>query len=130
MPSKIILTICLCLAFGFALSADTGRAAGPGAKGRFQGAGGHYATGSVSIVSSGGTTRLVFNRDFKLGRYPDPKIGFGHNGFKPATIIAPLGRNLGGQAYVIPKRIDLKKYNQVWLWCERFNVPLAVAPLK
>jgi hypothetical protein len=130
MPSKLILTICLSLALGFVFSADTGFAAGPGAKGRFQGAGGHYATGSVSITASGGVTRLIFNRDFKLGRYPDPKIGFGNNGYKTGTIIAPLKRNLGGQTYVIPARIDLKKYNQVWLWCERFNVPLAVARLR
>ncbi|MEM9792879.1 MAG: DM13 domain-containing protein, partial [Pseudomonadota bacterium] len=37
--------------------------------------------------------------------------------------------NTGRSQYEIPSSIDVSAYNEVWIWCERFNVPLGVAKL-
>ncbi|MGI9409804.1 MAG: DM13 domain-containing protein, partial [Hyphomicrobiaceae bacterium] len=36
----------------------------------------------------------------------------------------------GEQTYEIPARLDPAKFSQVWIWCEKFSVPLAVAEIK
>lgn len=95
--------------------------------GTFQGAGGHKSSGGVSIVRSGGVTKVVFAGNFKLDGAPDARVAFGNGRYVPGTIIAKLRKLKGKQEYVIPAGIELSKYNQVWLWCKRYNVPLAVA---
>ncbi|WP_432612907.1 DM13 domain-containing protein, partial [Litoreibacter halocynthiae] len=35
----------------------------------------------------------------------------------------------GASTYKIPAGIDPDDYNEVWIWCEKFNVPLGVAKL-
>ncbi|MDH3579403.1 MAG: DM13 domain-containing protein [Hyphomicrobiales bacterium] len=98
--------------------------------GSFTGASSHRTSGSVTIVKDGDTHKLIFKDNFLHDGAPDPKIAFGNNGYVKGTIIAKLKKNKGAQNYVIPARIDLAKFNEVWIWCERFGVPLGVAKLK
>ena len=37
--------------------------------------------------------------------------------------------NIGDQNYDVPANVDLKKYQAVTIWCARFNVNFATAPL-
>src|SRR5215510_4658476 len=37
--------------------------------------------------------------------------------------------NVGDQNYDVPSNVDLKKYQAVTIWCARFNVNFATAPL-
>ena len=43
--------------------------------------------------------------------------------------IGSLKGNIGDQNYEIPPEIDLAKYRAVTIWCQRFSVNFATAPL-
>jgi len=46
------------------------------------------------------------------------------------VLISALKGNIGDQNYEIPGYLDLSKYNSAVIWCRRFGVNFAVAPLK
>jgi len=46
------------------------------------------------------------------------------------ALISELKGNIGDQNYEIPGDLDLSKYNSAVIWCRRFGVNFAVAPLK
>lgn len=91
---------------------------------------GHVASGEVIIVDEGNRRIIRMNEDFKFDGGPDVKVALGKDGYDPSTLMAPLSANSGSQTYVIPDHIDPSTYNQVWLWCEQFNVGLAVATMR
>jgi hypothetical protein len=126
LPQIIVLSLTLIL---LAAATLTVGAAETIASGNFKGAGGHRASGAVSIVADGGGRRIVIGEDFRLRDAPDPKLAFGKDGYRRGTIFAALEKLDGAQSYVLPADVDLSAYNEIWLWCERFDVPLAVAPL-
>ena len=43
--------------------------------------------------------------------------------------LGALKGNEGDQNYDIPANVDLEKYRAVTIWCHRFNVNFATAPL-
>ena len=96
----------------------------------FKGVGGHASSGDVAIVKEANGHKIVFKSNFRLDGAPDPKIAFGKNGYVKGTIFAKLGKLKGEQSYGVPASYDLSNFNEIWLWCEKFNVPLAVAALK
>ncbi|MBJ3761532.1 DM13 domain-containing protein [Maribius pontilimi] len=93
--------------------------------GTFVGASGHTSSGGVAL--SGDTVSLL--DDFRLDRAPDPKVAPGRDGYDPATLMGPRASRRGASSYALPAGIDAADYNEVWIWCEEFNVPLAVAKL-
>lgn len=97
--------------------------------GTFTPAKGEKAGGTVAIVKDGDVTKLVLKDDFMLSATPDAKLGFGKDGYIKGTIFSKLTKNDGMQEYTLPASVDLSKYNEVWIWCEQFNVPLAMAKL-
>jgi hypothetical protein len=97
--------------------------------GTFANAGGHKASGAVAIVKDGDMTKLVLKDDFQLQSAPDAKLGFGKDGYVQGSIFAALEKLEGAQEYVIPAGTDLSEYNEIWIWCQKFNVPLGVAKL-
>ena len=98
--------------------------------GTFTGESRHVTTGGVSIVKRGGKTLVVLAKDFSLDNGPDPKVGFGNNGFVKGTLVGKLKNLKGEQTYEVPASIDVSKFNQVYIWCEQFSVPLGVASIK
>ena len=44
--------------------------------------------------------------------------------------VAKLKGNKGAQNYELPEKVDLEKYRVVSIWCNRFSVNFAAAPLK
>ncbi len=100
------------------------------ASGKFQGQSGHAASGGVSVVKTAKGTLVVLAPDFKFDGAPDPKLGFGKSGYVKSTQFSKLKSNSGKQTYEIPSTIDPADYTEVWVWCERFAVPLGVATLK
>ncbi|MEM9318673.1 MAG: DM13 domain-containing protein [Pseudomonadota bacterium] len=101
------------------------RAGGHGRTGTFTGDSGHVTSGTAEIADN----MVNLLDDFFFDGAPDPKVGLGRNGFDPTTLMGALQSNTGAQSYDIPAGIDADVYNQVWIWCERFNVPLGVAQL-
>src|SRR3990172_12296999 len=45
-------------------------------------------------------------------------------------LIGPLKGNVGDQNYDLPADVDLSKHKAVTIWCRRFGVNFATAPLK
>ncbi len=114
-----------------ALTAIGPGAAGDGTvSGSFEGRSRHVAEGTVSVERTADGVVVVLERDFKFDGAPDPKLGFGKGGYDPTTKFAPLGANAGEQRYDIPASIDTQGYDEVWIWCEKYAVPLGVAKLK
>ena len=97
--------------------------------GTFEGRSDHIVKGHVSILQTSSGYVVVLEPDFSLDSAPDPKLGFGKNGYDASTNFSKLNSNTGVQAYNLPASIDPNKYSEFWLWCEKFNVALGVANL-
>lgn len=124
LATRIALALVTMLAASAAAAAETMLSGGT-----FVGAPGETASGSVAIVKDGGVTKLVLKADFKMSAAPDAKLAFGKDGYVKGTIFAKLAKTDGMQDYVLPASVDISKYNEVWIWCEQYNVPLASAKL-
>ncbi len=98
--------------------------------GSLRGAGGHKSSGQVRIVKNGDITKVVFAANFRLDGAPDPRVAFGNGRYVRGTMFARLRKLRGAQEYIVPARFDVSKYTQVWLWCRKFNAPLAVARVR
>ncbi|MEM8631506.1 MAG: DM13 domain-containing protein [Pseudomonadota bacterium] len=104
-------------------------AGGHGRQGTFVGKSNHVTLGTVEVVEQNGQTIIDFKSDFDFDGAPDPKVALGNNGYDKSTLMGALKADKGAQQYVVPASIDASAYNEVWIWCERFNVPLGVATL-
>lgn len=99
--------------------------------GVFSGASDHVTAGGVSVIERDGDMILVLGADFSLDGAPDPKLGFGLNGkYDGASKVAHLKSKTGAQEYMIPEGVDVSQYNEIYVWCEKYSVPLGVAMLK
>ena len=98
--------------------------------GSLRGAGGHKSSGQVRIIKSGGVTKVIFASNFRLDGAPDPRVAFGNGRYVRGTMFAKLRRIRGAQEYMVPKRLNATKFSQVWLWCKKFNSPIAVATMR
>lgn len=98
--------------------------------GTFKGAGGKTASGGYIIFKKGGKTFITLGDKFSLSSVPDPKLAFGNGKYIDGTIFTGKLKKLrGSQTYEIPARLDPASFKQVWIWCEKYSVPLAVAKL-
>ncbi|MEL7543158.1 MAG: DM13 domain-containing protein [Pseudomonadota bacterium] len=98
-------------------------------KGDFRGVEGKQATGSFEIFRDGDRTLIRLSDDFSLTRVPDPKLSFGNGAYVDGTTYALLTSFNGEQVYEIPSHLNPAAFSQVWIWCEEFSVPLAVAEI-
>lgn len=98
--------------------------------GVFLGASGHKASGHVQVVKDGDEAKVVLKDDFTLQEAPAPRLAWGKDGYKRGTIFATLAKFKGAQEYTVPAGTDLGQFNELWIWCEKFDVPLASAKLK
>ncbi len=100
--------------------------------GTFKGASDHVTTGGVSIVkTANGGHVVILDTDFSLDGAPDPRVGLGKSGkFVESTDLGKLKKISGLQAYVVPASIDVSNFDEVYIWCRKFSVPLGVAKLK
>ena len=97
--------------------------------GTFEGRSDHVTSGGVSVLETDAGTIVVLESDFFLDGAPDPKLGFGKDGYDASTQFTVLESNTGAQMYVVPDTIDPADFNEFWVWCEKFDVPLGVATL-
>ncbi len=101
------------------------------ASGSLTGDNNHVVTGNVIIRKHGDKFEVVLDEAFTLDGAPDPKLGFGKNGqYDTSTTFHKLKKLSGEQIYVLPAGIDPKKYNEFYVWCEKFDVSLGHAKLK
>lgn len=117
------------LAIGLTVLATFGASAGT--SGSFIGKSDHITTGGVSIVKNAdGTATVTLDENFSLDGAPDPRVAFGKDGSYASE--ADLGelKNLNGkQVYTVPASVNIDDYNEIYIWCLQFSVPLGVAAL-
>lgn len=100
----------------------------PVSAGEFSGLSDHITTGGAAITGEPGAYKLVLASDFSLDGAPDPIVGFGNNGtYSPATKLGSLQNKTGGQTYDLPANFNPADVSEVYIWCEKFDVPLGVA---
>ena len=100
----------------------------PVTSGTFSGLSDHITTGGASIVGKPGAYKLVLAGDFSLDGAPDPIVGFGKGGtYNPATKLGALKNKTGAQTYDLPANFNPADVSEVYVWCEKFDVPLGVA---
>lgn len=94
--------------------------------GNFSGRSDHITTGKTELSGNS----VVLASDFSLDGAPDPRVGLGKNGkFDPSTDLGALKKLTGKQSYKVGNGINTSDYNEVYIWCRKFNVPLGVAKL-
>ena len=98
--------------------------------GTFEGRSDHVVTGGVTVLKTESGTIVVLEPTFSLDGAPDPKLGFGKDGYVPSTKFSVLESNTGLQVYQVSEDVDPSQFNEIWVWCEKFNVPLGVAKLQ
>ncbi|QIE54623.1 DM13 domain-containing protein [Pikeienuella piscinae] len=102
----------------------------PGRSGVFSGVSGHIAAGEVEIAHTETGHELRLGENFSFDGAPDARVGFGRGGkFVAATDFEPLRANAGAQTYQLPPGLDPAAYDEVYIWCRQYAVPLGVAPL-
>ena len=98
--------------------------------GTFSGRSDHVTTGDVSIVKTDAGYQLVFADNFSLDNAPDPIVGFGNNGkFEKSSKLSSLTNKTGAQTYQLPADFTPAQFSEVYVFCEKFSVPLGVATL-
>lgn len=112
------------------LAAPAAFAGGHGRLFTFTGINNHTVTGTAEIV---GTTVHLLD-DFVFDGAPDPRVALGRDGvYDPATLqtaVLQPGQYTGASSWELPAGVNPDDYNEVWIWCERFSVGLAIAAAK
>lgn len=107
------------------------------ASGRFQSLE-HETTGRAIVLQRGDGTSYLRFEDLRTSNGPDlhvylSEIPAGDDWYAYGERFVSLGKlkgNIGDQNYRIPKNLDLSKYKSAVIWCKRFSVGFAVAPLE
>ena len=98
--------------------------------GEFVGKSDHITTGKVTIEKVANGYLVKLGDDFSLDGAPEPSVGFGKDGkYEVASDLGDLASISGHQVYLIPASVDISKYNEIYIWCDKFSVPLGVAAL-
>jgi len=98
----------------------------------------HTSSGSASIYQLADGRRILRFTNFQTSNGPDVRVYLvaandakdsetvTRGGFRE---IAPLKGNIGDQNYELSSDVDLNQYHAVTIWCKRFSVNFATAPL-
>ena len=95
----------------------------------------HSATGTAAIYEQDGRHVLRFEDDTDIQNGPDLYVwvllAASYEGGTPAEYIdlGFLQGTVGGQNYELPDEFDPEIHRAVLIWCLRFAVPFATAPL-
>lgn len=98
----------------------------------------HDTHGAATIQELGEGRRVLRLTDFKTSNGPDVRVYLvaASDASDNETVtkagfveLGALKGNEGDQNYDIPANVDLGKYRAVTIWCHRFNVNFATAPL-
>jgi hypothetical protein len=95
----------------------------------------HSAVGTATIYEQDGVHVLRFEEDTDIQNGPDLYVwlleGTGYEGGTPTEYIdlGTLKGTVGSQNYELPPEYDPDNHRAVLIWCLRFAVPFAAAPL-
>jgi hypothetical protein len=98
----------------------------------------HETHGTATIQDVGGGRRVLRLTDFATSNGPDVRVYLvaatdaSDNETVTKAGFVELGNlkgNEGDQNYDVPDDLDLSQYRAVTIWCRRFSVNFATAPL-
>jgi hypothetical protein len=98
----------------------------------------HQTKGDAGIYELPGGKRILRLTNFETSNGPDVRVYLvaANDATDNATVknasfieLGVLKGNKGDQNYDVPSDLDLGKYRAVTIWCHRFNVNFATAPL-
>src|SRR5581483_9692563 len=98
----------------------------------------HNSAGKATIHQLADGKRILRFTNFETSNGPDVRVYLvdANDATDSETVkksgfleIAPLKGNIGDQNYELPADLDLGKYRAVTIWCKRFGVNFATAPL-
>lgn len=98
------------------------------AKGSFTGRNAHSVQGSALVLNDGTKQRFLRLDGFQSTNGPDLKV-YLRAADGTYVSLGALKGNIGNQNYEIKPDVDLKKYDTVQIWCERFSVLFGDAKL-
>ena len=107
-------------------------------KGTFHGVA-HDAKGKAEVLELPDGKKILRFTDFEVSNGPDVVVYLSsvndandNDTVKNSdfVLLGQLKGNIGDQNYEIPGDLDLSKYNSAVIWCRRFGVNFAVAPLE
>jgi hypothetical protein len=119
---------------------DAGGASGPDvlARGRFISLE-HETRGQAVVLETGDGRRFLRFEGFETSNGPDLVVYMSakepagpddwHGYDQDFVDLGTLKGNVGSQNYLIPKGVDLERYSTAVVWCRRFTVGFAAAPL-
>ena len=115
----------------FAAALATSAFAGADSRtGQFTGASNHVTSGGVTVTRDASGYIVQLGPQFFLDGAPDPKVGFGIDGtYVDGTLIGVLQSKTGAQSYRVPANLNVADFTDVFIWCEKFSVPLGVAAI-
>ena len=112
-----------------------GQSLKPSARGEFEGVA-HPASGTALVIGEGAERYIRFENlqvdngpDLKVYLSRAPASGPGDALNDDFVNLGDLKGNIGDQNYAIPADVDPAQFESVVIWCERFAVGFAVAPL-
>jgi electron transfer DM13 len=107
-------------------------------EGRFHGVA-HATDGTATIHALPGGKRVLRFTDFRTSNGPEVHVYLvaARDASDSATVkkagfidLGSIKGNVGNQNYDLPPGVDLSKYRAVTIWCRRFGVNFATAPLQ
>jgi hypothetical protein len=99
----------------------------------------HDGKGKASVVRRADGSRVLELTEFETSNGPDLQLylvavrdAIDSDSVKAAGFVTlgALKGNVGDQAYGVPAEIDLDRFRAVIVWCRRFGVNFATAPLE
>jgi len=98
----------------------------------------HDSGGTATVYELGAGRRVLRFTNFRTSNGPDVRVylvaandAADNDTVKKAGFVelGTLKGNIGDQNYDLPSNLDLNKYRAVTIWCKRFSVNFATAPL-
>jgi Electron transfer DM13 len=99
----------------------------------------HPTAGTATIYRLGDGDRILRFTNFRTSNGPDVHVYLvaaedaRDNASVTRAVFIDLGSikgNIGDQNYALGANVDLSKYRAVSVWCKRFSINFAVAPLR
>lgn len=98
----------------------------------------HKSSGTATVYKLADGNRVLRLTDFETSNGPDVRVYLiaAQDAADNDTVtrsgffeLGSLKGNIGDQNYDLPSNVDLTKYRAVTIWCRRFSVNFATAPL-
>ncbi len=83
----------------------------------------HKVSGDAKIITDGSGKKYLRFENFESTNGPDLYVYISTDkGNEDFVSLGKLKGNIGDQNYELPENVDLEKYDNVLIWCQRFSV--------